>query len=386
MTKFSSVIHESLKNTRLKKVRINVDPAQCTSDMNSISLADSYEGYILEDDVNGNAVVYVSDFPDDDNMLSLGPEQYTPLPPIEQIKEEAILYLLQKGLINKESNEEIEELLSVQGIRDLEITLRQYNITDSELLSLYRDYFKSEETSCESDGDDFLFEDTDSSSRNIGIFPGKYKIPHVGHYITAEQACTECDEVYIFISPVPQPIEIGSTKPEINTGKSEPPDIIRYEGILAPPYGKKDPSTNKWINNLGGIQPAEVNRPEGLGACKGMELSARYIRKALGERDLNTVKKNLPPGVSFDTVSDIFDDIYEQQQITAEHSKDIWTRAFVPLLAARTPIEEKNIHVRISEVSPVKDTYELTGEINESEGAEKTQILLYVGKCKEDAK
>ena len=382
MNRFSKVIHESLKNTNLKMVRIKVDPAQCTDDLNSIALADSYEGYILEDDVNGTATIYINDFPEDSNIVSLEPEQYIELPPLEEIKDEAILYLLQKGLINTTNHDEIGEILNVQSIRDLEIELRQYNITDSELLSLYRDYFKNDEMQCGSCEEEHLFEGNENIQR-VGVFPGKFKIPHVGHFITALKAAEECDEVHIIISPKPQTIRIDSTKPPSN--RKEPPDIKRYERLLPPPWGLNEPSENKFTNNLADVRPAEVTRPEGAGSCKGQQLSARYIRKALGENDLSTVKKNLPIGVDFSSISAVFDDIYEQQEITAEHAATIW-ELYIPILASKANIDANNISISISEISPVVDAYELVKDINETERAGDTQILLYVGKCSEEEK
>ena len=40
----------------------------------------------------------------------------------------------------------------------------------------------------------------DSNVQKVGIFPGAFKPPHMGHYYTALNACKDNDQVYIFVS------------------------------------------------------------------------------------------------------------------------------------------------------------------------------------------
>ena len=157
MSSFSKIIRESLKNTNLKMIRVKNDPGQCNDDLNSIKDAQSYEGYILEEDGEGNIVAYVAG-PDPmmDNILSLGPDEYETMAGVVDqdpetlhlFKKESVLYLLQKGLISKKDKDKIEEIMSCEEPRDVEIILRHYNITDSELLNLYRDLFKPSGCGC----------------------------------------------------------------------------------------------------------------------------------------------------------------------------------------------------------------------------------------------
>lgn len=143
MSKFNKIVEETLANTNLTKIRIKTDPAQDIEGLESMKQAKSYTGYLLEEDPMNPMVISISDMMDD---MPVGePVQEDP---VEEVKHEGIIYLLQKGLINKDDVEKIAEIASCQTISELETALRDFNLTDTEILSLYRDYFKPKDCPC----------------------------------------------------------------------------------------------------------------------------------------------------------------------------------------------------------------------------------------------
>jgi hypothetical protein len=48
-------------------------------------------------------------------------------------------------------------------------------------------------------------------------------------------------------------------------------------------------------------------------------------------------------------------------------------------LASNSKLDESKIKIIVSDVSPVKDTYDLVNNINQSEVANNTNVKLYVG-------
>ena len=134
MSKFHAKIRESLDSTNLKKVRV--------------TYMDGFTGYILEEDDSGQAIIYVvsgdnTDFTN--QLMSLAPDQYEeidedpePLNPLDVVKELSIQYLMQKGLINCQDKDKIDELIDAPCIHGLEKVLRSFNITDVEILNLLK--------------------------------------------------------------------------------------------------------------------------------------------------------------------------------------------------------------------------------------------------------
>lgn len=193
----------------------------------------------------------------------------------------------------------------------------------------------------------------------VGIFPGAFKPPHVGHYTTALNACKTNDKVYIFVSNKSRPI---STQPK--SGKAETPDIVRYNNIL---------KSDKYTNNLLGVQTAAVARMT----------SATAFRAAISVKDKATIIKNLPQEVDHDLIYNILmqsNDISNPDygHVTVEQSIKIW-QAYKPALIKNSSLEEQDIIIKVSTPSPVKDTYDLVSDLNDSEQANHTSIKLYVG-------
>jgi cytidyltransferase-like protein len=192
----------------------------------------------------------------------------------------------------------------------------------------------------------------------VGVFPGAFKPPHIGHFTTAYNACKDNDLVYIFVSDKPRPL---STQ---NKGGVEVPDINRYSNIM---------KSDKYTSNLLGVQPAGVARMT----------SATAFRTAISVKDKNTIAKNLPEGVDTDSIfsilmrsNDISDPGYGH--VTVDQTMEIWSH-YKPLLQQLSGLPEDRLKIIVSKPSPVKDTYDLVDRLNNSEQAGNTSVRLYVG-------
>lgn len=204
-----------------------------------------------------------------------------------------------------------------------------------------------------------LLSEQDSRVFNVGIFPGAFKPPHVGHYATAYNACKNNEKVYIFVSDKPRPLSTTSVG-----NKKEAPDSARYANIL---------KSDKYTNNLLSVQTAGVARMT----------SATAFRAAIAIKDKNTIAKNLPEGADIDRIYKILMGSNELTSptyghITVDQTMAIWN-IYKPLLQQQTGLGENDIIIKVSTPSPVKDTYDLVDELNNSEQAGMTSVKLYVG-------
>ena len=205
-----------------------------------------------------------------------------------------------------------------------------------------------------------LILEQDENVLKIGVFPGAFKPPHIGHFMTAYNACKNNDHVYIFVSDKPRPI---STKATSNNNK-EVPDSARYSNIL---------KTDKYTSNLLGVQTAGVARMT----------SATAFRTAISVKDKNTITKNIPEGVDVDKVYNVLmrsNDISNPGygHVTVEQTMTI-RQLYRPHLIQLSGIDSDNLSIQISKPSPVKDTYDLVDQLNNSENARMTSVSLYVG-------
>lgn len=204
-----------------------------------------------------------------------------------------------------------------------------------------------------------LFYEQLQGEDTVGIFPGAFKPPHVGHYMTALNACKNNDIVYIYISSKSRALTTQNKAPT-----KEMPDVNRYANLL---------NSDKFTNNIRSIQSAGVARMT----------SASAFRAAISIKDKNTINKNLPDGVDADYIYSILmksNDVDNPSygHITVEQSMDIW-RTYLPLLSSQSGLPIERIKINISKTSPVRDTYELVDQINNSQSASITNIRLYVG-------
>ena len=204
-----------------------------------------------------------------------------------------------------------------------------------------------------------LITEQDQNVHKVGIFPGAFKPPHIGHYTTAYNACKDNDQVYIFVSEKPRPLSTqnkGSVK--------DKPDIDRYANIH---------KSDKYTNNLLGVQTAGVARMT----------SATAFRSAISIKDKNTVAKNLPDGVDKDKIYQILLQSHDigsptYGHVSIEQTMQIWA-LYKPALMSLTGLSEQQLVIKTSVPSPVKDTYDLVDQLNKSEHAANTSVRLYVG-------
>ena len=64
--------------------------------------------------------------------------------------------------------------------------------------------------------------------------------------------------------------------------------------------------------------------------------------------------------------------------ITVEQTMAIWN-LYLPTLSNLSGLPVDRIQIKVSKPSPVKDTYDLVDQLNQSENASHTSIRLYVG-------
>jgi hypothetical protein len=206
-----------------------------------------------------------------------------------------------------------------------------------------------------------LFYEQLGGVNNIGIFPGAFKPPHMGHYYTALNACRDNDQVYIFVSKKSRAL---STQNIAQPAGAKDCDAQRYSNFM---------SSDKYTGNLMSIRPAECERLT----------SASAMRAAISVKDKRTIFENIPDNVDKQAVYDILMksndlDNPDYGHITIEQTIQIWNM-FKQSLAQESGMSSEQIKVIVSDMTPVRDTYELVDTINKSTEADKTNIKLYVG-------
>lgn len=204
-----------------------------------------------------------------------------------------------------------------------------------------------------------LLHEANEDVYTVGIFPGAFKPPHVGHYTTALNACKVCDEVNIFVSSKPRALSTQN-----KAGGTSAPDSARYKNLI---------HSDKFTDNILSVQTAGVARMT----------SASAFRVAISAKDKNTIIKNIPESVDVDLVFNILmssNDINDEGygHVTIEQTMAIW-RLYAGSLIQESGIDSDKLNINISKISPVKDTYDLVDEINNDERARMTSVKLYVG-------
>jgi len=153
--KFLNICKDVLKEKKLQRVRIKVDPvwAEKIGFYNS----PNFEGYILEETPigeNSEIKVFVVNIPPGyDSVQSVKPQN---IEPIEQSEPEPVasanyskLTLLKKGILDKmiemgkkKDDPDVVQVLNSKDLGFIETFLRQMNFTEEDLLNLYRKCFK----------------------------------------------------------------------------------------------------------------------------------------------------------------------------------------------------------------------------------------------------
>ncbi len=162
----------------------------------------------------------------------------------------------------------------------------------------------------------------------VGVFTGKFKPPHAGHYQTILQIADSNDETYVFVSPKTEGGITGEMAVEIlNLYFADRPDIkiqlsqitpvrAAYEFIeeLGKEQGADDidltvyalaedlirfGSVEKWKGNLGSVSKQETARPD---FGDGKKVSGTLMREFVKAGDKMNFIKGLPDGVDKDLV------------------------------------------------------------------------------------
>lgn len=206
-----------------------------------------------------------------------------------------------------------------------------------------------------------LFFEQLGGQQSIGIFPGAFKPPHMGHFYTALNACKDNDEVYIFVSKKPRALSTQN----IATPKGvKDCDINRYSNFM---------KNDKYTSNLASIGPA---------GCERLT-SASALRAAISLKDKNTIFKNVPDMVDKQAIYDVLMQSNNPEadnygHISIQQTMTIWD-SYRSALAKNSKLDESKIKIIVSDISPVKDTYDLVNNINQSDVAANTNVKLYVG-------
>mgnify|MGYP003626112551 CR=1 FL=1 len=202
-------------------------------------------------------------------------------------------------------------------------------------------------------------------TRTIGIFPGAFKPPHRGHYLTAAKACEQCDIVYILMSDSSR--ALGKASKSVSG-----PEWEKYAGLL--PGGK---FADEYMHGLN-LRLAEVDRE-----TSASEMRARIADYGLDQHDnitfLQNIREFLPDLREEDlmTISDHLIGTIKDGVITANEAELVW-RVYVKSL------EEKGkaiVELDVTRGSPIKSTYDMCKLLSDEADMrdEMYDVLLYTG-------
>ena len=132
MSAFYKKLTESVDSTNLKRVKV--------------TYLDGFTGYILEEDENGQALVYMvgDNSGEESEVVSLGPDEYEEIDNtdiLETVKRVSLIYLITKGLIGQHEEDKIVEILNAGCIVQVDQQLRSYSLTDTEILNVLKTAF-----------------------------------------------------------------------------------------------------------------------------------------------------------------------------------------------------------------------------------------------------
>lgn len=200
----------------------------------------------------------------------------------------------------------------------------------------------------------------------IGIFPGAFKPPHRGHYATAAAACESCDEVFIFMSPLPRMI----CQPSKDTGV---PEWHKFKGLL----NKERPGIT--------VKLAEVDRQ-----TSASKFRQKILDTSLDKCDITTFTDNideylpeLQPAAKQRVVTELMSKSVKDGRITAKEASNIW-HIYVKQLELEYNMVGK-IHFETVQTSPIASSYQLVdGDSNKNiEGLVQKEwkgiVKLYTG-------
>ncbi len=132
MKRFNKVIENSLKDSQLVRVKLKVDPANCSS--GEILKYNGYEGYILAEKESSYSV-YVEDL----GLVAELPKTIVAiqdtLNPIEKLKINALQFLINKGLADEIL---LKSIYMASAPECIDAFLREKGMSDFDILSVYR--------------------------------------------------------------------------------------------------------------------------------------------------------------------------------------------------------------------------------------------------------
>lgn len=145
---FHSILNESLKNTRLKRVRVKTDPS-CVADNIDFRNIAGYEGYIISEHNKNikilvlNPEMSIADVTDDMIEYIANDNTFCQNTVLDDFKSMAKNALVREK--NKKENDPVfGNIDNCNSIDDLEVFLKQNGFTELELNDLYRKYITDE--------------------------------------------------------------------------------------------------------------------------------------------------------------------------------------------------------------------------------------------------
>lgn len=140
-SRYNEILCDHIRNTELRRVRVKTDP----NTKNYLSFGHGYEGYILEEEENGVITVMIPDFSSDNNIFKLEPDEYDDLGSndscsLEHLKHIALDYMPISD--DEEKRIEIANMEDIHTVDDLETYLRAKNVTNDDMVNIFKDFFK----------------------------------------------------------------------------------------------------------------------------------------------------------------------------------------------------------------------------------------------------
>jgi hypothetical protein len=135
MKRFNKVIENSLKDSQLVRVKLKVDPANCSS--GEILKYNGYEGYILAEN-ESTFSVYVEDL----GLVATVPKTIVSiqdtLDPLQKLKINSLQFLISKCLVNASDEILLKTIYMAQSPECIDAYLREKGLTDFDICSIYR--------------------------------------------------------------------------------------------------------------------------------------------------------------------------------------------------------------------------------------------------------
>ena len=139
--KYDQIITESLDKVALKRVRIKVDPAS-VSVAGDLAKCDGYEGYVLAEDQSHMKVLVVIPGTSSELSVMSVPIEYLEivLQNLGQIRIDNFKRFIITSLDISDDDPVIQQIESSESIEDVEVFLKDREMSDEEITKLYKYY------------------------------------------------------------------------------------------------------------------------------------------------------------------------------------------------------------------------------------------------------